>query len=178
MPVPSALPLLKLQATQARLEAQAVQDYDQVGKALVTLTGSTMATTDTTAVDTTCEATVQVAFASVFLEEPLFTYGTSVDQGSDVVSGSFPTLHAVVHAWVINTTESPAGSSYGWSTLPAKPFALYTGATIGVVATGQVGQSLWLHYKFSGRSQPYTNVPAGAASSTNSSTGSSTGSTT
>lgn len=115
---------LKRDAERNRYQAQQAQTYHQMGKVLVT-TGTANA-----------EHTFLVSFANVFIEEPIFTYGTVLDPASPAVPGSFP----IVSATVIK-----------WSTEQFGPAVMYKGAFMGVVTNCTVGQQLWIHYTFLGK---------------------------
>lgn len=151
-------PLLKTLAAVERQATQTINEYHQIGKAYIgPLTGSTMAAPNAVCpVDTTNEFTFQVTFNNTFLEEPVATFGLSLDPGSASVPGHFPTYSAHVLHWQTDTGGD-------WGEQPGSLYGAYLGATVGVSVTGQVGQVLWLHYHFVGRAQAYSNAPAATA---------------
>jgi len=115
-------------AAAARIAAARVQQANQAGTFTVTGTG---------------EATFVVTFPLIFMDKPIFTFGSELGPNQTLVAGSFPTASATVSQW---TTKS--------GTLKV---TYYIGATIVVVvtgpagATGATGQSMQIHYNFTGR---------------------------
>jgi hypothetical protein len=141
---PSTAPFNIRDSETQRQLAQRVQIYDQVGKIAIV------------AQTTADETTVEIQFVNVFIEEPLFTYGSAWNNDPPYQArprptpGSYPTLSATVHRWIM----ANAGPTPG-----------YSGAILGVVTTGSATQVLNLHYSFRGRA---ISVPAGAMPTTTS----------
>lgn len=155
-------------ASLGRLEAQQGKDTDAVGRVPILLTGSTLAApSNATPRDCTCEGTHTVTFANGFTAIPSFNFGWELDAGSEVVYGRFPTVNAGVLEWVTENWQKGLASPKVVITKAApsvlgnavKTFPAYTGVKICFVATGQVGQKLWLHYSFTGRALPFSNAP-------------------
>lgn len=115
---------LRRDADRARLRAQQVQVYTAVGKVPVW------------AQTTSDESTFLVTFANPFIEEPIFTSGSSLDPSTPSVPGSFPTASATVLNWTIEQ---------------AGPAVQYKAALVGVVTGGNATQKLWIHYSFVGK---------------------------
>ena len=113
-----------------RSQQQRVQTWDQVGTATIALPA-----TGGVGGIVTAEATVPVVFTKTCIEEPLFTFGSALATNQAATAGTFPTLSATVHRW----DTANAGFAPLWS-----------GATIGVVASGAPGLQMILHYHFSG----------------------------
>lgn len=115
---------LRRDADRARLQAQQVQVYTQVGKVPVW------------AQTTSDESTFLVTFANPFIEEPVFTFGSSLDKSTPSQPGSFPTASATVLDWTL---------------IQSGPAAQYKAALVGVVTGGTATQKLWIHYSFVGK---------------------------
>jgi hypothetical protein len=141
MPIPPSNAAFNIRDSSIQRNlAQRVQIYDQVGKIAIVA--------QTTADETLCT----VSFVNTFIEEPLFTYGSSWDNDPPYQArprptpGAYPTLSATVHRWIMSSTG---------------PIPAYVGCVLGVVTTGSATQVLKLHYSFRGRalSVPASTMP-------------------
>lgn len=114
---------------QYRNENLRIKDFSQVQSDYIVVPGKVM-------INAAGEAYTDVNFSIKFVSEPSFTYGFSLQEGQNIISGEMPTGTAHVSAW--KTKER----------LPISVF--YTGAHIQVVTTGQFYQKMILNYEFSG----------------------------
>jgi hypothetical protein len=165
----SARVLLRLLANRELQQAQEVDDYNQIGKVMISTGGSTN--------PSRCESVAVISFTYVFIEEPLFTYGHALDPTTDVLPGFFPELTAHVMRWTYEhlptVANTPTDSSLQGNGVPSswlmpggfgqstKLIPGIIGATIGVVTTALPNTNHWLHYKFSGRALSF--FPPGSA---------------
>lgn len=122
------------QVQASRVATQRGQIYTQTAEVGFILVGSAS------------ETVTEISFVNTFLEKPTFTFGFELGPNQHVTAGSFPTLSAFILQWV-----NPNSST---------PYPTYTGARVGIVASGVDGQILVAHLSFMARGLGY---PAGAA---------------
>lgn len=78
------------------------------------------------------EAVTDVAFPVWFNERPSMSFGGELGPNEVLEDGNFPTVSVVVKNWV---TEERAGATY------------YVGATLVVVTTGALTQTMTVHWQ-------------------------------
>lgn len=86
----------------------------------------------------TGEVSLDVVFSVLFSGRPAFYFGGELEAGHSPIAGRFPTISAVVVAWV--TEKSVEGAFDGY----------FKGCTLAIKTEGQVDQLLWLHWHFRG----------------------------
>lgn len=84
------------------------------------------------------EVTVDISFPVRFIERPAFTFGAEMQENSQIIAGSFPTVSGVVLRWNFGIRDE-SGARY------------YDGATLIIVNTGTTDQQMIFHYKMEGK---------------------------
>jgi hypothetical protein len=91
------------------------------------------------------EVLLNVSFACKFGEKPLFYFGGEIIEQKSIAEGKFPTISAFVCGWNaqerVLESEDPNLAPYS---------RFFTGATIGVVTTGNPHSKFVLHWHFIG----------------------------
>lgn len=109
---------------RGRIDAMTVKETQVSGRVLVDGAG---------------EAAIDVPFAVVFSERPIFTFGGELDVNHTPEATNFPTVSAVVLSWdKVDDIDNVFDGRY-------------KGARIAVVTTGKVDMKMWVHYSFQGR---------------------------
>jgi hypothetical protein len=99
------------------------------------------------------EVLISVPFACKFSEKPLFYYGGEILDQKTIPAGQFPTISAFVCGWSAQDVSNDPSDP-----LLAPTSRFYTGATIGVVITGDTTGKYVLHWHFIGEA---INGPSG-----------------
>lgn len=87
----------------------------------------------------TAETSVYIPFPVLFVEMPVFTFGSALETNFWPIAGSYPQLSATVVDWkFVNAVE---GVTEG----------RFIGATVVTVSSGQPDQQIWLNYSFEGK---------------------------
>lgn len=96
----------------------------------------------TTQINGAGEVTVNVAFPVVYIQAPIFTYGSELVPGNVLVEGKFPIVSAVIAYWDV---RQPDLGKYGGPIVTH-----YRGAKLGCVISGPEDQQILLHWLFTG----------------------------
>jgi len=82
------------------------------------------------------EILIEVSFPVNFIELPVFTYGASLAPGTELISGQYPVVSAVVAYWQVKQEGDSSEQ--------------FVGAELAVTASGPTDQRLLLNWQFSG----------------------------
>ena len=107
-----------------------VERINNQGSKLQVLSGHTL-------VSGSGEIEVSLDFPITFIDKPGFTFGGELDEGSPTVTGSLPTVSAVVSGW--ETVDKANSVGY-----------YYVGANVIIVVTGSSDQKILVHWRFEG----------------------------
>jgi len=88
------------------------------------------------------EILLNLSFPVIFIQHPLFLYGSELGPGSELTAGNYPVLSAMVTYWDI---DDPDLALYGTSLRRH-----FKGVQIAVTSSGPENQRLYLHWQFTG----------------------------
>jgi hypothetical protein len=94
------------------------------------------------------EVQITVPFPLLFIDMPVFSFGSIMADNSNITQGVYPSVTATVHRW---TTTKIALATY------------WVGAVVGVVSTGPAEQQFTAHLHFVGKG---LRGPTGSTTST------------
>lgn len=88
------------------------------------------------------ERLIDVGFPVSYIEMPMFVSGASLAPGSELVTGEYPSVNAIVAYWSI---VQPDQELYGTAQR-----TFFKGCQLALTATGPESQRIWFNWQFTG----------------------------
>lgn len=131
--------------TEADKLRQKIKNRDQHMTDMTTMSADKTIMSGQSRINGAGEVLINVSFACKFSEKPLFYFGGEIIEEKTIAAGKFPTISAFVCGW---SAQEKVADSEDVDLAPYSRF--FTGATLGVVTTGNIHSKFVLHWHFIG----------------------------